>query len=661
MHACFVWGLVRLKSLPVILYVFDRFAPCSRAFSELLTRPGSSVRYAPCARKVARLASVNRALSNGFALSLACGGACGGGVGEVRSPALDPQSEAAALAVPVPGAGTGLQELARGQRGAVSSVERHASLVGVEVLTQGGSAIDAAVAVGFVLAVTHPSAGNLGGGGFMVLRDPNGELVTIDYRESAPADASRDMYLGEAGEVTQQSLVGPLAAGIPGTVAGLFEAHRRYGRLPWHALLMPAIVLAEDGHVVDEAHAILLQRGVAAIHAAGYSDTAALYMTAEGAEVAPGGLWRQPALAATLRRIAVDGKLGFYGGKVAKSLVSAVRSAGGVWTAADLSGYRAELREPLRFAYRGLEVVTMGPPSAGGVVLRQMLGMLAEKPTSKPWRDPLSQHVYLEAARRAYADRNQVLGDPAFVKMPLTRMLAPEYLAERARTIDFAAATPSAAVTSTLVAEGFTPGRARPESPETTHFSVMAADGSAVANTYSLNQGFGSRFAAVETGVLLNNTMDDFAAKPGEANLFGLVQGEANAIAPGKRSLSSMTPTLVLKGRQVHLALGAMGGSTITTTVAQLLESIVGAGEEASDAMRAARLHHQWLPDKVLVEARTDASLREGLSALGHTVETVSYGGQGTIGRAHLVRLLPDGHFEAVADTTREAGYAAAY
>ena len=587
--------------------------------------------------------------------------ACGGGAADVRSPAVSPEPEAATLAVPTLGPGTGLQEAARGQRGAVSSVERHASLVGVEVLAQGGSAIDAAVAVGFVLAVTHPSAGNLGGGGFMVLRDPSGQLMSIDYRESAPAAARRDMYLDEAGAVTQQSLVGALAAGIPGTVAGLYEAHRRYGRLPWHALLMPAVVLAEDGHIVDDAHAVLLKRGTEAMRSAGFPETAALYTTPEGTDLAPGARWRQPALAATLRHIAVDGKRGFYRGNVAKALVSAVRAAGGVWTEADLSGYRAEPREPLRFAYRGLEVVTMGPPSAGGVVLQQVLGMLAARPTGKPWRDSLSQHVYLEAARRAYADRNQTLGDPAFVKNPVSRLLSPAYIAERARTIDFAAATPSAAVTSKIAPEGMAPAGARPESPETTHFSILAADGSAVANTYSLNQGFGSRFAAVEAGVLLNNTMDDFAAKPGDANLFGLVQGEANAIEPGKRSLSSMTPTLVLKGTQVQLAIGAMGGSTITTTVAQLLESIVGAGEEASAAMRAARLHHQWLPDKVLVEARTDTSLREALGAFGHTVETVSYGGQGTIGRAHLVRLLPDGHFEAVADTTREAGFAAAY
>lgn len=583
-------------------------------------------------------------------LLVACA-ACGG----PRTPSQDPLATPhGTVETPVLAAGSGLKRLAEGRRGAVASVERHASVTGIKVLRAGGNAIDAAVAVGFVLAVTHPSAGNLGGGGFMVLRTPSGTFEAIDFRETAPAGASRDMYLDEAGKLQRTRVRGPLAAGVPGTVAGLALAHARHGKLAWSELLAPAIDLAERGHVIDEAHARILARGVRLIREAGYEQTLAAYTDAKGESHVEGHRWKQPALAKTLRRIAAEGAAGFYEGPVAVSLVKASRAGGGIWRLADLAAYKARLRPVVRFPYRGHEVISMPPPSAGGVVLRQMLGMTAlRKAHSYPWRSAESYHLTLEAARRAYVDRNTLLADPDFVQLDLGRLLSEAYVAAKAESIDPAQATDSAILAPAVPA--------RPESPQTTHYSVLAADGSAVATTVTLNFAFGCRYADPATGVLFNNEMDDFATQPGQPNAFGLVQGERNAIAPGKRMLSSMSPTLLVRDGAVRAVLGAMGGSTITTTVAQQLRAIVDYDQPVEAVLEAARLHHQWLPDRVLVEARTEAPLRAGLEALGHEVQTTSYGGEGVIGRAHIIERNAEGMLRAAADVTRGAGYGAAY
>jgi gamma-glutamyltranspeptidase/glutathione hydrolase len=536
--------------------------------------------------------------------------------------------------------------VATGKLGMVVSAEKNATEAGAAVLRAGGNAVDAAVAVAYALAVTHPTAGNLGGGGFMVVSLADGRAAAIDYRETAPAAASRDMYLDKQGNLIEgKSTLGGLAAGIPGTVAGLELARERFGTRPHRELVQAALRLARDGHRLDERHAADLAEALEEMRS--FPDSLAIFSNG-GRPWKAGDLLVQTDLASTLEALAEAGPQAFYEGPLAKRLVEGARKAGAIWTEADLAGYRAVLREPLRFEVRGLEVLSMPPPSSGGVVLAQMLrsaeilGLTRLQPYA-----PDEVHLYGEIARRMYMDRNEWLGDPDFVKIPLAGLIDEGYLKSRLADIDKAHATPSSEVRP-----GRPPGA---EAEQTTHFSVLDRWGNAVSNTYTLNLNFGSKAVASGTGVLLNNEMDDFAARPGTPNSFGLVQGEKNAIEPGKRMLSSMTPAIALSGGKVWLVVGSPGGSTIITTVFQILRHKLDHGFSLERAVQAPRLHHQGLPDQFSIEegALRPEVIRE-LEARGHKLVT-----RERIGAAHCIEVDPrSGLVFGVVDP-REGGWAA--
>jgi gamma-glutamyltranspeptidase/glutathione hydrolase len=541
--------------------------------------------------------------------------------------------------------------LALGTQGAVTTAQGDASRVGLQILKKGGNAVDAAVAVGFALAVTHPSAGNLGGGGFMVIRMADGRTTSIDYREMAPSGASRDMYLDKKGNPTEQRLVGPKAAGIPGTVAGLAMAHAKFGSLPWKELVQPAVVLAAEGHALDKWHVEDLSRGAGKMKEAKFDDSAKFYLRDDGSNFGVGDVWKQPELAKTMQAIAEEGPKGFYEGSIAQQMTDAVKEGGGIWTVEDLAGYVAKEREPIEFDYRGHHIITMPPPSAGGVVLRQILAAAEVMNLQNyPWRSVEEVHLYVEATRRTYADRNMLLGDPDYVNLPMDQLLDVSYVAQRVANIDPDKATPSSEIK---------PGVAptKEESHQTTHFSVVDGAGNAVSNTYTLNLGFGCRFVAGQTGVLLNNEMDDFAVKPGTANVFGLVQGEPNKIEPGKRMLSSMTPTIVTKDGELRAVVGSPGGPTITTTVVQIIRAVIDYGLPIDEAVESVRVHHQWLPDMIWTEERMPEELEKGLIAKGHKIRK-----RGSIGHANCIEVDPESKgFRAVADVSRDGGEAVAY
>ncbi len=541
--------------------------------------------------------------------------------------------------------------VAVGIHGAVSCAEQNAAQVGIAVLQRGGNAVDAAVALAFTLAVTHPTAGNIGGGGFMVVRMAGGATSAIDYREAAPLAATPHMYLDKTGKVTRDSLVGPRAAGVAGTVAGLALAHQKFGTLPWADLVMPAVQLARDGYVLDEAHAKDLAHAVETMRAAGFEQSARLYLAPDGSPLSAGQTWRQPELAATLETIAREGGRAFYQGKLAEAIAKGVHELGGLWTTQDLERYRAIEREPLAFDYRGYHIISMPPPSSGGIVLREILGASEIlHMEQQPWRSVEGMHLYIEAARRAYADRNGLLGDPDFVKVPTERLTSMAYIKQRMSDIDPQHATPSDKIKG-----GVLPA----ESMQTTHFSVVDEAGDAVSNTYTLNTGFGAKVVIPGTGILLNDEMDDFAAKPGTANVYGLVQSEPNAIEPGKRMLSSMTPTIVVKDGALRAVVGTPGGPTITNTVAEIIRAIIDYGRPLDEAVRAPRLHNQWEPDRTLVEPAFEPELVQGLSALGHHIHVSDWG---PFGQADCIEVDPKTHgFRAVADVTRRYGAAAAY
>jgi len=537
-----------------------------------------------------------------------------------------------------------------GIHGAVSSAEAHASEVGLAILKRGGNAVDAAIAVGFALAVTHPSAGNLGGGGFMVVRMADGKTAAFDYREVAPGAATRDMYLDAKGNPTRASVDGAKAAGIPGTVAGLALAHERFGTIAWAELVAPAIKLAHDGHTLDSFHAEDLANGVERMmKLPGNEKSAAIYRKADGAAFVTGDKWVQPELAKTLEVVAA-GPRNFYEGPLAKTLADGVRGLGGIWTEADLKGYRAIARDPIVFPYRGVEVITMPPPSAGGVVLRQLLAASEILEIHKyPWHSVDEIHLYVEAARRTYADRNFLLGDPAFIEVPLAKLLDGAYLRDRLADVDIAHATPSDKVKAGLPA-----GK---ESIQTTHYSVVDDTGNAVSQTYTLNTSFGAKVVVPGTGVLLNNEMDDFAVKPGTPNTYGLVQGEQNKIVAGKRMLSSMTPTILVKDGQLRAVVGTPGGSTISTTVTQIVRALLDYGVTLDVAVKAPRVHHQWKPDRIVAEPTLDPATAAGLKARGHEMAE-----WGSIGHANCIEVDPATQgYRAVADVTRDGGEAVAY
>lgn len=502
------------------------------------------------------------------------------------------------------------------ENGMVAAQDAIAARVGIDILRQGGNAVDAAVAVGFAMAVTHPQAGNLGGGGFMVIalagrsreqgqpqdqRQAQGEgrAFAIDYREMAPRAATRDMFLGADGQVdTDKARFSHASAGVPGTVAGLLHALERHGTLPRAAVLAPAIRLAEDGFPVSREFAFAIARTMARF--AKDPSSLAIFQRADGQPLQPGDMLRQPDLARTLAAIRDRGATGFYGGWVADAIVAEMERGAGTITREDLAAYKVIERVPARGTYRGHEIVSMPPPSSGGVHLIQMLNILEGydlKALGPNSADTL--HRVVEAARRAYADRAEHMGDPDFPRadgrpMPVAGLIAKSYAARLRGGIDLAKATPSAAVSAG------TPPAA--EGEQTTHFSVIDRDGNAVANTYTLNFAFGSGLSVDGAGFLLNNEMDDFSAKPGSPNAFGLLGGEANAIAPAKRPLSSMTPTIVLKDGGPVLATGSLGGSTIITVVLQLVLNMVDFDMNIAEATAAPRIHHQWQPDTVISE-----------------------------------------------------------
>ncbi|MBB63955.1 MAG: gamma-glutamyltransferase [Waddliaceae bacterium] len=503
--------------------------------------------------------------------------------------------------------------IAEGYKGAVSSAESHATKAGLEVLQEGGNAIDASIAVAFALAVTHPSAGNIGGGGFLVYRAADGSTNSIDYREKAPSESTHNMYLDESGSLNKKSLIGGLAAGIPGTVAGMAMAHEKYGSLPWKRLLAPAIRLAEEGHHIDSWHAKTMRHAMEKMQKIGAYESAQHYRKADGSPYEEGDLWVQGELANTLRMIAEKGPESFYRGAFAKKLAKGVRSLGGIWTYEDLKNYNAVERIPLVIQYRGHEITTMPPPSAGGVVMGQILTICEFlNAHNYSWTTPHAVHLYVEAARWSYVDRNTKLGDPDFINNPLEKLMSRSYLQNRAQKINRYHATKSTEIADESASQK--------ESEQTTHFSVVDSEGNAVSNTYTLNTGFGAKVVVPGTGILLNNEMDDFAAKPGEANRYGLVQGENNSIAPNKRMLSSMTPSIVTKDNKLRAVVGSPGGSTITTTVVQIIRHLIDHQLSLEEAILAPRIHHQWLPDTIYVEKEVSEDMRIGLQAMGHEI-----------------------------------------
>ncbi len=486
-----------------------------------------------------------------------------------------------------------------------------ATKVGRDVLASGGNAVDAAVATAFALAVVHPTAGNLGGGGFAVVRTGPGKAVALDFRETAPAAATETMFLDAAGKPTLDSLVGHRSAGVPGAVAGLYELHKKYGKKPWKDLITPAIKLATTGFAVDSFLTQSIARPLTLAKLTQYPASKALWIS-DNLPVGAGTVVKLPELAKTLERIAASGADGFYKGETAQAIVAEMKTGGGIMTAEDLAGYKPIWREPLRFGYRGRSIISMPPPSSGGIVLAMTAGMLRGIDLGKlAWYGADHVHRLVEVWRRAFAARNELLGDPAYVKgMPVTKLLSQEYQDKLAATIG-PKATPSKDVAALL------------EGDHTTNLCVVDKDGMAVALTTTLNTSFGSGVTVTGAGFLLNDEMDDFSAKPGSPNTFGLVQGVANKIEPGKRMLSSMSPTIVEddKGQLVMLA-GAGGGPRIITAVWQTISNVIDFGKHADLAVAAPRVHHQHLPDIVRLQAEAiDKATDEMLRGFGHKLE----------------------------------------
>ena len=503
--------------------------------------------------------------------------------------------------------------------------------VAEQVLRRGGNAVDAAVAVAFSLAVTYPEAGNIGGGGFM-LAWIDGKASFLDYREVAPAAASRDMYLDARGEpVEGASLVGHRAVGVPGTVAGLWEAHRRLGRLSWGELVAPAIDLAESGFTVPLQLEARVQEELPGLSGTDF--------TRHFGGVRAGRIFRQPELAAVLRRIQAGGADGFYQGETARLIAGEMQRGGGLVTLDDLAGYHPVWREPLRGEWRGFEVLTAPPPSSGGIAVLQLLGMkdrLDQAFAGLTHNSAPYVHLTAEMEKRVFADRAEYLGDPDFLDVPVQSLLAPEYLDRRAAEVDRDAISPMRAVPPGL------------EPHDTTHFSIVDGWGNAVANTYTLNTSFGSGVVVQGGGFLLNNEMDDFAVKPGEPNYYGVVGADANAIAPGKRMLSSMTPTILLKDGEVGMVLGSPGGSTIITSVYQCIVNVVDFGMSPAQSVGATRFHHQLLPPDLVTYSPSfplTTATQDELRRLGYRLEPHAW----EFGDVQLI-LRGAGGWEAASD-----------
>jgi gamma-glutamyltranspeptidase/glutathione hydrolase len=503
----------------------------------------------------------------------------------------------------------------RAAHGIVASANEVASRVGVDVMKRGGNAVDAAIAVAFALAVTYPSAGNLGGGGFMMIRLKNGKATAIDYREMAPAAATRNIYLDKNGNLIEGeggSLVGYRAAGVPGTVRGMELALKNFGsgKLSWSQLVEPARRLAGDGFTVTYSLARSLRGN--ADYLSPYPETKRIYLKG-GEFYSEGEIFRQPELAATFARLQRFGPNEFYEGQTAGMIVDDMKRHNGLMTLADLHGYVAKERQPLRGNYRGYEVISMPPPSSGGAVLVEMLNIL-EGYDLKAMDSASSDryHLMTEAMRRAFADRAEFMGDADFAKVPVAGLIDKSYATKLRGTIN-----PQRASASLEIHAGQPTGY---ESEETTHFTVVDAEGNAVANSYTLNNSYGSAAVAEGTGILLNDEMDDFAAKPGTPNMYGLIQGERNAVAPRKRPLSAMTPTIVLrKDGSLWFTVGSPGGPTIINTVLCVITNVVDYGMNIQQAIDAPRIHHQWLPDELAFEPYgLSGDTQRALASRGH-------------------------------------------
>jgi len=516
--------------------------------------------------------------------------------------------------------------------GMVSSESSLASDVGVEVLRKGGNAVDAAVATGFALAVTMPNSGNIGGGGFMILHDGRtGKDTAIDFREMAPAGASRNMYLDANGNVIQnKSLFTQAAIGVPGTVAGLTYALEHYGTMKRADLVAPAVRLANNGFPVGETLASLFV--AEHDHLLAWEGTRKVFAP-KGKLPVTGDLLRNPDLGKSLALIGRDGAKAFYDGPIGAAIVAEAKAHDGLITAADLKNYKVVERTPVRGSYRGYDIVSMPPPSSGGVHVVQILNILSNFPL-KDWGPNSAKtiHVMAEAEKRAYADRSEYLGDPDFVKVPVKGLMSPAYAKELAGQIDLEHATPSAQIK---------PGKPQPyESDQTTHFVVADSHGSVVSVTYTLNTNFGSGIVASGTGIVLNNEMDDFSAKPGVPNAYGLVGGDANAVEPKKRPLSSMSPTIVLKDGKPWLVTGSPGGARIITTTLQVLVNSIDFGMNPAEAGSAVRTHHQWLPDELRIERGLSPDTVAILRGYGHKVVE-----RPSMGDTQTIQILPTGFY----------------
>lgn len=525
----------------------------------------------------------------------------------------------------------------RATQGMVASVDAMATQVGVDILKQGGNAVDAAVAVGYALAVTHPQAGNLGGGGFMLLRTKDGATTAIDFREMAPAGATRDMFLDEQGNPdSKKSLTSPLASGTPGTVAGLSLALEKYGSLPLNSVVRPAIKLAQEGFIVNDALADDLKTYGSEVlpH---HENSKAIFWK-DGEPLKKGDKLVQQDLANSLTMIAENGPDAFYKGEIARQIAQQMQQNGGLITTDDLAAYQAVERTPVSGEYRGYQIFSMPPPSSGGIHIVQILNILENFDMKKyGFGSADAIQIMAEAEKYAYADRSEYLGDPDFVNVPWQALTSKAYAKSIAGQIDINKAKPSSEIR---------PGKLAPyESDQTTHFSVVDKDGNAVAVTYTLNTTFGTGIVAGNTGILLNNQMDDFSAKPGVPNVYGLVGGEANAVGPKKRPLSSMAPTIVVKDGKTWLVTGSPGGSRIITTVLQMVVNTIDFGMNVAEATNAPRFHHQWLPDELRVEKGFSPDTLKLLEQKGQKVALKE-----AMGSTQSIMVGPDGELYGASD-----------